>query len=87
MEVGKRSAGLIGQTTDSRSVIIWANNHHLCSEMLAELGSLRNRDKKEENKHKKKEGKGRLSKTWKIERLSALLQNCINPLKGENILQ
>ena len=85
MKVGKRSAGLIGQTTDSRSVTIWANNHHLWSEMLAELGSLRNRDKKEENKHKK-EGKGRLSKTWKIERLSALLQNCINPLKGENIL-
>ena len=37
MKVGKGPAGLIGNTTNTRSVKIWANSHHLSSEVLTEL--------------------------------------------------
>ena len=59
MKIGKGPACLIRQSTNSRSVTIWANSHHLCSEILTELESLRNSDKKDESKHKEME-KGRI---------------------------
>ena len=46
MKTAKGPAGLIEQTTYSRSVTVWTNSHHLCSKKLTELESLMNRDKK-----------------------------------------
>ena len=34
MKTDKGPAGLIGQTTNSRLVTIWANSHHFCSAIL-----------------------------------------------------
>ena len=77
MKIGKRPAGLIGQTTNSKSVTIWANSHHLCSKVLTELESLRNKHKKDGNKHKE-EQKGKIKSDMGDRRkLCVTLQNCI----------
>ena len=64
MKIGKGPAGLIGQTANSRSLTIWASSHHLESEILTELESLRKKDEKAKNKHKEEE-KGRLKSDMK----------------------
>ena len=80
MKIGKGPAGLIGQTTNFRSLTIWASSHHLWSEVLTELESLRKKDKKDENKHKEGE-KGRIKSDMKDrKKLLATLQKCIHPL-------
>ena len=55
MKIRKDSIGLIGQTTNSISVIIWTNCQHWCSEILTELESLRNKEKKKKTSIKKTE--------------------------------
>lgn len=45
MKIGKGSAGVLGQATNSRSVAVGANSYHLRSEVFTELKSLRNRVK------------------------------------------
>ena len=83
MKIGKGPSGLIGQTTNSRSVTIWADIHHWCSEVLTELESLRSKNKKNENKHKE-EKNGRIKSDMEDrKKLRATLQNCIHPLKVE----
>ena len=55
----------------------------MCSEILTKLESLRNKDKKDENKNKE-EGKRRIkSDIEDKKKLRATLQNCIYPLKVE----
>ena len=40
MKNGKGPSGLIGQTTQERTVKIWSNSHHLCEEIAKELEHL-----------------------------------------------
>ena len=42
MKISKGSEGIIGQTTNFRSITIWVNSHHLYSETLTGLKSVRN---------------------------------------------
>ena len=59
MKISKGPEGIIGQTTNFRSITIWVNSHHLSSQIVAELEVLQNRVKKDKNKHKE-EGKRRI---------------------------
>lgn len=43
--------GMIGVTTNNRSVSIWANSHYLCSEVLTELSDLGNKQQLNDNMH------------------------------------
>ena len=52
MKISKGPEGIIGQTTNFRSITIWVNSHHLCSQIVAELEDLRNKVKKDKKKHK-----------------------------------
>ena len=45
IKVGKGPAGIIGVTTNERSVSIWSNIHNLCGELLTELEDLSSKDK------------------------------------------
>ena len=40
MKIGKGPSGIVGITTNDRSVSILATSHHLCSELLTELYDL-----------------------------------------------
>ncbi|MEM7297990.1 MAG: hypothetical protein AAF391_06960, partial [Bacteroidota bacterium] len=82
MKIGKGPTGMIGKTTNSRSVQTWANGHHLCSELLTELESLRNSTKTSSNETHKEEGKGRIqSDAIDKRKLQVALINCIHPLE------
>ena len=84
MKVGKGPAGLIGNTTNTRSVKIWANSHHLCSEVLTELECLRNKgDEKNVGKERhKEEGNGRIqSDAEDRKKIQLALKSCIHPLE------
>ena len=87
MKIGKGPAGLIGITTNARSVQIWANGHHLCSELLTELEGLRNNgDGKNEGKRThKEEGKGRIqSDAQERRKLQLAVKNCIHTFETES---
>ena len=87
MKVGKGPAGLIGNTTNTRSVKIWANSHHLSSEVLTELECLRNKgDMKKVGKERhKEEGNGRIhSDAEDRKKLQLALKNCIHPLETDS---
>ena len=45
-------SGMIGVTTNDRSVSIWANSNLLCGELLTELSDLSNKHQPNNNKHK-----------------------------------
>ena len=79
MKIGKGPSGLIGVTTEERTVK--ANGHHLCSNLLSELDNLRSSDSKDRTKHKE-EGDGRI-KADQINRkmLQNNLEKCIHPLQ------
>ena len=87
MKIGKGPAGLIAITTNARSVQIWANGHHLCSELLTELEGLRNNgDGKNEGKRThKEERKGRIQSDAQDRRkLQLAVKNCIHPFETES---
>ena len=81
MKIGKGPSGLIGVTTQERTVKVWANGHHLCSNLLSELDNLRSSDSKDRTKHNE-EGYGRI-KADQIDRkkLQDNLEKCIHPLQ------
>ena len=82
MKISKGSEGIIGQTTNFRSVTIWVNSHHFCSQIVTELEGLRNKVKKY-NKHKE-EGKRRIKLDMEDrKKLYTTLQNCTHPLEVE----
>ena len=84
MKIGKGPSGLIGVTTNTRSVTIWANGHHLCSEMLTDLEGLNDRNRNKEVQHKE-EGKGRMkSDQLDRDKLKTTLATCIHPLKADS---
>ena len=37
MKVGKGLDGIVGVTTNKRSLAIWSNSHHLCGQVLTEI--------------------------------------------------
>ena len=72
---------MIGVTTNDRTVAIWANSHHICGELLTELGE--QRDTKQSNKGRhKEEGDGRIkSDNNDRVKIRKALEKCIHPLK------
>ena len=46
--------GLIGVTTNERTVSIWTGSHHLCSQLESELLALGEQVKTTNHKHKEK---------------------------------
>ena len=61
-------AGMIGVTTNDRSVSIWANSHHLCGELLTELENQRSSDSKSNDiKHKEERAKEESIQIQKID--------------------
>ena len=52
MKISKGPEGIIGQTTNFKSMTIRVNSHHLCSQIVAELEGLRNKVKNDKNKLK-----------------------------------
>ena len=87
MKIGKGPADLIGITTNTRSVQIWENGHHLCSEFLTEVESLRNNgdDKNgRTGKTHKEEGKGRIKSAEDRRKFQLALKNYIRPLEAES---
>ena len=83
MKISKGPEGIIGQTTNFRSITIWVNSHYLCSQIVAELEGLRNTVKKDKNKHKE-EGKRRIKLDMENrKKLHTTLQNCTHPLEVE----
>ena len=80
MKIGKGPSGLIGITTNERSVKIWANGHHLCGELLTELEALRDNQQTGDNMHKE-EGTGRMNADAEDRRkIRTALHKCIHPL-------
>ena len=75
-------SGIIGVTTNDRSVSIWTNSHHLCGELLTELDNQKiNHRASSDTKHKE-EGEGRI-KSDKEDRskIKTALDKCIHPLE------
>ena len=83
MKNGKGPSGIIGVTTQERTVNIWANSHHLCTELTNELEELRTQKNLKE-KHHKEETAGRM-KSDSEDRLKIrkALATFIHPLKIE----
>ena len=52
MKIGKGPSGMIGVTTNERAVKIWANSHHLCTEVATELEELRTEKELKQKIHK-----------------------------------
>ena len=52
MKMGKGPSGIIGITSNQRSVKIWANGHHLCGHLLAELETSRDNQRSDPPVHK-----------------------------------
>ena len=72
---------MIGVTTNDRSVAIWANSHHLCGEVLAELSKQRS-ERNTDNYRHKEEGGGRIKADSHAHlKIKAALDKCIHPLK------
>ena len=83
MKIGKGPSGIVGITTNDRSVSIWANSHHLCSELLTELSDLGNKQQTSHDKHKE-EGAGRIdSDNIDRNKIRSTLEKCIHPLDLE----
>ena len=80
MGMGKGPLGLIGVTTQERTVKVWVNGHNLCNELLSELNILRNNDNVDRTKHNE-EGDGRI-KADQLDRkkLQNTLEKWIHPL-------
>ena len=74
-------AGLIGVTTNDRSVSIWANSHHLCGELMIELENQRSSDSKSNYIKHKEEGEGRINSDSEDRlKMKTALEKCIHPL-------
>ena len=75
-------SGMIGVTTNDRSVSIWANSHHLCGELLTERDDQRiNHCASSDTKHKE-EGEGRIKSDYKDRsKIKTALDKCIHPLE------
>ena len=76
--------GMIGVTTNNRSVSIWANSHYLCSEVLTELSDLGNKQQLNDNMNKE-ENLGRITSDpegWQKIRIT--LGKCIHPLQVDS---
>ena len=83
MKVGKGPTGVIGVTTNDRSVSIWSNSHHLCGELLTELSDLGSKQQTHDSKHKE-EGTGRIkSDADDRSKIRSALNKCIHPLLVE----
>ena len=80
MGMGKGPLGLIGVTTQERTVKFWANDHNLCNELLSDLNILRNNYNVDRAKHKY-EGDGKI-KAGQLDRkkLKNTLEKCVHPL-------
>ena len=81
MKVGKGPSGMIGVTTNDRSVSIWANSHHFCGELLTELEHQRTRGQESPDMKHKEEGKGRINSDSEDRlKIRTALDKCIHPL-------
>ena len=80
---GKGPSGLIGQTTQERTVKIWSNSHHLCGEIAKELENLHTKKMNKPNIHKE-ETVGRMkSDANDRKKICEGLLTFIHPLKIE----
>ena len=85
MKIGKGISGIVGITTNDRSVSIWANSHHLCSELLSELSNLGDKEPKSSHDQHKEKGAGRIkADEFDRSKLRSTLQKCIHPLDIES---
>ena len=85
MKVGKGPAGILGVTTNERSVSIWSNSHHLCAEVLTELVDLSSIEKHTGSKTYKEEAIGRIkSDENDRSKIENSLEKCIHPLETDN---
>ena len=83
MKNGKGPSGLIGQTTQERTVKIWSNSHHLCGEIAKELENLRTKKMNKPKIHKE-ETVGRMkSDADDRKKIREGLLTFIHPLKIE----
>ena len=81
MKVGKGPSGMIGMTTNDRSVSIWANSHHFCGELLTELEHQRTRGQESPDMKHKEEGKGRINSDSEDRlKIRTAIDKCIHPL-------
>ena len=80
MRMGKGPSGLIGVTTQERTVKVWANGDHLCKKLLSEIDTLGNSDNVDRTKHKKEGDEKIKADQLDRERLQNTLEKCIHPL-------
>ena len=80
MRMGKGPSGLIGVTTQEKTVKVWANGHHLCKKLLSEIDTLGNSDNVDRTKHKKEGDEKIKADQLDRERLQNTLEKCIHLL-------
>ena len=82
MKMGNGPSGIIGITSNERSVKIWANDHHLCGHLLAELETFRDNQRSDHPVHK--EGAGRITSDAEGRRkISMVLSKCNGGCQNE----
>ena len=88
MKYGKGSSGLIGITTNPRSVQIWSNSHHIFNGTLHNLERFTQEESNNVITTHKEESRARIVGDAEDRRkLRILLVNCIHPFEApENIL-
>ena len=57
MKHGKGPSGIIGTTTNERTVRVWSSGHHLLGAVLNELESLRDKSGKVNEVHKEEQNR------------------------------
>ena len=79
MKIGKDTSGIVGITTNDRSVSIWANSNHLCSGVLTELFKLGCQQQRSHKKNKEESAGRIIFDIMDRTKLSPNLQKCIYP--------
>ena len=84
MKFGKGPTGIIGKTTNPRTIQIWAKSQHRCNEVLQNLDVLRNKNEKIMKTHKE-ETSGRIKNDQVDQtKLKNFLITCIHPLESKS---
>ena len=88
MKYGKGPSGLIGITTNPRSVQIWSNSHHIVNETLRNLERFTQEERDDVITTHKEESRARIvGDAADRRKLRNFLVNCIHPFEApENVL-
>ena len=77
---------MIGVTTNDRSVSIWANSHHLCSELLTKLSDQGYKQQPNGNKHNEENSRQIDSDADDHRKIKTTLRKCVHPLEVDSQL-